>query len=268
MTSLRLKKNITIRYQSSQLDDECSTFKNMTKILKILNIDKYQLKNLTNQAEQWLEKHTSTLKHIRFHKKSIIIEKKLTLFLYNVNSLMFNDFEANHIISSLITIVQWLLFNKKYSKQKCIEKINTFFIHTQTIFTSSSDDQSLIITRKIVKIQWASFAFEFLQSQKVMSFIRTLENVKLHVIMSSHLNLITSREILKMSLTSIKDVFNHDLHDDRDWFYNVLFQMWIDIFKDDMSYIEMNTIIYITDDEILKINSDRTFQAVLRDVLN
>ena len=30
----------------------------------------------------------------------------------------------------------------------------------------------------------------------------------------------------------------------------------------------MNTIIYITDDEILKINSDRTFQAVLRDVLN
>jgi len=35
-----------------------------------------------------------------------------------------------------------------------------------------------------------------------------------------------------------------------------------------MSYIEINTIIYITDDEILKINSDRTFQAVLRDVLN
>jgi len=30
----------------------------------------------------------------------------------------------------------------------------------------------------------------------------------------------------------------------------------------------MNTIIYITDDEILKINSDRTFQAVLRDILN
>ncbi len=30
----------------------------------------------------------------------------------------------------------------------------------------------------------------------------------------------------------------------------------------------MNTIIYITDDEILKINSDRTFQAVLRDVSN
>ena len=30
----------------------------------------------------------------------------------------------------------------------------------------------------------------------------------------------------------------------------------------------MNTIIYITDDEILKINSERTFQAVLRDVSN
>ncbi len=30
----------------------------------------------------------------------------------------------------------------------------------------------------------------------------------------------------------------------------------------------MNIIIYITDDEILKINSDRTFQAVLRDVSN
>ncbi len=30
----------------------------------------------------------------------------------------------------------------------------------------------------------------------------------------------------------------------------------------------MNTIIYITDDEILKINSDRTFQTVLRDVSN
>jgi len=30
----------------------------------------------------------------------------------------------------------------------------------------------------------------------------------------------------------------------------------------------MNTIIYITNDKILKINSNRTFQAVLNDVLN
>ncbi len=30
----------------------------------------------------------------------------------------------------------------------------------------------------------------------------------------------------------------------------------------------MNTIIYITDDKISKINSDRTFWAALRDVLN
>ncbi len=130
MTSLRLKKNITIKYQNSQLNDECLTFRNITEILKILNIDKYQLKNLTNQAEQWLEKHASTLKHIRFHKKSTIIKKKLTSFLYNINSLMFNDFEANYIISSLIIIIQWLLFNKRHFKQKCVEKINTFFTHT------------------------------------------------------------------------------------------------------------------------------------------
>ncbi len=164
MTNSCLKKNITIRYQNSQLDDECSTFKNMTEILKILNINKYQLKNLTNQAEQWLKKHASTLKHIRFHKKSTIIEKKLTSFLYNVNSLMFNDFEANHIINSLIIIVQQLLFNKRHFKQRRVEKINTSFTHTQTSSTSSSNDQSLIITRKIVKIQWASSASEFLQS--------------------------------------------------------------------------------------------------------
>jgi len=107
-----------------------------------------------------------------------------------------------------------------------------------------------------------------LQSQEIMSFIRTFEDVELHMMMSSHLNLITSREILKMSLTLIKDVLNHNLHDDRDWFYNVAFKMWIEILKDDISYTEMNTIIYITDDEISKINSDRTFQAALRDVLN
>ncbi len=140
MTSLHLKKNITIKYQNSQLNDEYSTFRNMTKILKILNIDKYQLKNLTNQAEQWLEKHMSTLKHIRSHKKLTIIEKKLTLFLYNINLLMFNDFEANHIISSLIIIVQQLLFNKRCFKQKYVKKINISFTHTQTSFTSSSDD--------------------------------------------------------------------------------------------------------------------------------
>jgi len=57
---------------------------------------------------------------------------------------------------------------------------------------------------------------EFLQSQEVMSFIRTLENVELHAMMSSHLNLITSKETSKMSLTLIKDVLDHDLHDDRD----------------------------------------------------
>jgi len=161
-----------------------------------------------------------------------------------------------------------LLFNKRRFKQKCVEKINTSFTHTQTSFTSSSDDQSLIITCKIVKIQRASSASEFLQSQEIMSFIRTLEDVELHAMMSSHLNLITSKETLKMSLTLIEDVLNHDLHDDKDQFYNVSFQMWIDIFKNDMSYIEMNTITYITNDEILKINSDRTFWAVLRDVSN
>ncbi len=140
MISSRLKKNITIRYQNSQLDDECLTFKNMTKILRILNIDKYQLKNLTNQAEQWLEKHASSLKHIKSHKKLTIIEKKLTSFLYNINLLMFNNFKANYIISSLITIVQRLLFNKRRFKQRHVEKINRFFTHIQTSFTSFSDD--------------------------------------------------------------------------------------------------------------------------------
>ncbi len=161
-----------------------------------------------------------------------------------------------------------MLYNRRCSEQRHVKQIDTSFTHTQTSSTSYSDDQSLIIIHKIVKIQRASSASEFSQSQEVMSFIRTLEDVELHAMMSSHLNLITSREISKMSLTSIKDVLDHDLHDDRNWFYNVLFQMWIEILKDDISYTEMNTIIYITDDEILKINSDRTFRAVLRNVLN
>ena len=49
-----------------------------------------------------------------------------------------------------------------------------------------------------------------------MSFIRILEDIELHAMMSSHLNLITSKETLKMSLTLIEDVLNHDLHDDKD----------------------------------------------------
>ncbi len=76
-----------------------------------------------------------------------------------------------------------------------------------------------------------------------MSFIKTLEDVELHVMMTSYSNLITSRKVSKMSLTLIKDVLDHDLHDDRDWFYNVSFKMWIEILKDDISYIKMNTII-------------------------
>ncbi len=268
MTSLRFKKNIIIRYQNSQLDDECSTFKNMTKILRILNINKYQLKNLTNQAEQWIEKHMSTLKHIRFNEKSTIITEQLTSFLYNINMLMFNDFETNQIFNILVTVIQWMLYNRRCSEQRCIKQINTSFTHTQTSSISYSDDQSFIIIHKIVKIQWASFAFKFSQSQEIMSFIRTFKDVELHAMMSSHLNLITSRKTLKMSLISIKNVLNHDLHDDKDRFYNVLFQMWIKILKDDISYIEMNIIIYIINDEILKINSDRTFWAVLCDVSN
>jgi len=58
-----------------------------------------------------------------------------------------------------------------------------------------------------------------------MSFIRTLEDFELHAIMSLHLNLITLKEILKISLTSIKDVLDHNLHKNEDQFYNVLFQM-------------------------------------------
>jgi len=49
-----------------------------------------------------------------------------------------------------------------------------------------------------------------------MSFIRILEDIELHAMMSSYLNLITLKEILKMSLTLIKDVLDHNLHDDKD----------------------------------------------------
>jgi len=58
-----------------------------------------------------------------------------------------------------------------------------------------------------------------------MSFISTFKNVELHAMMNSHSNLITSKEISKMSLTLIEDVLDHDLHDDRNRFYNVLFKM-------------------------------------------
>ncbi len=139
MTSLHLKKNIIIRYQNSQLNDECLTFRNMTKILRILNIDKYQLKNLTNQAEQWIEKHVSTLKHIRSNEKSTIINEQLTSFLYKINTLMFDDFETNQIFNILITVIQWMLYNRRRSEQRRVKKINTSFTHTQTSFTSSSD---------------------------------------------------------------------------------------------------------------------------------
>ncbi len=112
----------------------------MTEIFKILNIDKYQLKNLTNQVEQWTEKHMFTLKHIRFNEKSIIINEQLTLLLYKINMFMFNDFEINQIFNILVVVIQWMLYNRRCFEQKCIKKINTSFIHTQTSFTSSSDD--------------------------------------------------------------------------------------------------------------------------------
>jgi len=109
-----------------------------------------------------------------------------------------------------------MLYNRRRSEQRHVKQIDTFFTHIQTSSTSYSDNQSLIITHKIVKFQRASSASEFLQSQEVMSFIRTLEDVELHAMMSSHLNLITLKETSKMSLTSIEDVLDHDLHDDRD----------------------------------------------------
>ncbi len=35
-----------------------------------------------------------------------------------------------------------------------------------------------------------------------------------------------------------------------------------------INYTEINIIIYLTDDEFFKINLNKTFRAVLRDVLN
>ncbi len=49
-----------------------------------------------------------------------------------------------------------------------------------------------------------------------MSFFETFKNFKLRAIMNSFLNLITSKEISKISLILIKNVFNYDLHEDED----------------------------------------------------
>jgi len=58
-----------------------------------------------------------------------------------------------------------------------------------------------------------------------MLFSRILKDFEFHAMMNSYLNLITLKEILKMSLTLIKDVLDHDSHENEDQFYNVLFQM-------------------------------------------
>ncbi len=49
-----------------------------------------------------------------------------------------------------------------------------------------------------------------------MSFFETFKNFKLRAMISSFSNLITSKEISKMSLTLIKNIFNYDLHEDED----------------------------------------------------
>jgi len=49
-----------------------------------------------------------------------------------------------------------------------------------------------------------------------MSFFETFKNFKLRAIMNLLSNLITSKEISKISLTLIKNILNHDLHEDED----------------------------------------------------
>ncbi len=49
-----------------------------------------------------------------------------------------------------------------------------------------------------------------------MSFFEIFKNFKLRAMMNSFSNLITSKEILKMSLILIKNILNHDLHEDED----------------------------------------------------
>ncbi len=49
-----------------------------------------------------------------------------------------------------------------------------------------------------------------------MSFFKTFKNFKLRAMMSSLSTLITSKEISKINLTLIKNVFNHDLYEDED----------------------------------------------------
>ncbi len=49
-----------------------------------------------------------------------------------------------------------------------------------------------------------------------MLFFKTFKNFKLRAIISSFSNLITSKGISKISLILIKNIFNHDLHEDED----------------------------------------------------
>jgi len=49
-----------------------------------------------------------------------------------------------------------------------------------------------------------------------MLFFKTTKNFKLRAMMSLLSNLITSKKISKISLTLIKNVLNHDLHENED----------------------------------------------------
>ena len=75
------------------------------------------------------------------------------MFLYKINMFMFNDFETNQIFNILVTVIQWMLYNRRCFKQKHVKQIDTSFTHTQTSSTLYSDDQLLIIIHKIIKIQ-------------------------------------------------------------------------------------------------------------------
>ncbi len=139
MTNSRFKKNITIRYQNFQLDDECLTFRNMIKILKILNIDKYQLKNLTNQVEQWIEKHMFTLKHIRFNEKSAIINEHMYVNSELIINAELTD-NASSISASHQEHMRFIDFNESEEINKVTtqrNEINTLSIDHETTIDNS-----------------------------------------------------------------------------------------------------------------------------------
>jgi len=249
-----VKKDIRLKHTDNLTDEDDLKYMNLAQFRKTTDIDNKGIAEVNTIISKWLEEHALNLRVLTTNASCEAVQS-LIQKLYTHFMLYFKDKPFLFINQSLFVLVWHKLYNQRH-KIRCDNSEDREATPRNTVPLSSTN------TSEWVKTGVHITTSTLIQTQDMM----IITDAKTYEIQMKHI--LPSEDIQGISSATVIDVTPSDSSSAQkvnicSW---VLFNIWVNILKEDIQYTYLDIINYSFDDITTDITGDRKFRTAILDV--